>query len=315
MSQTQVEKEKREEKKEEEKEEKVIHEKKSVHRLPLDKITPQKIVRFKKVKACLPICVPRLKLTKLLLSKLVIKQSTRIVSNIIKSPHLILDELFKIRIPISKFLAMNSSKLVPTIISIIPLVQMKMPHVELNQVKVFKLVQKPKLKSDLVIFPSSKILLNETVKIQTPPTLSFEISKATTETMQRTETVPSKEEEIIEEIATIPLGEAEEPEDLFELLFDWEELEKLEKLQSALTSPTAMCVFLIPNNEVFQGELTIRKILATEFKRSYGEIDAKHDASSNLSDRGKNVVTVSRNKVEKLAKMTQRSRKRLFYER
>lgn len=316
MSQTQAEKEKREEKKEEEKKEgKVIHLKKSVLPLLLEKIVPQKIAHFKKVNAFLPIRAPRLKRTKLLLSKLPVKRSTRIVSKIVKSPNLIPRELFKIRIPILKFLVMTSSKLTPAIISMIESIQVKMPHVKSYQVKPSKLVQKPKLKSNPVIFPSSKILLNEEVKIKAQPRLSFEIPKVITETMQEIETVLNKEEEIIEKLETIPFGEAEEPEDLFELLFEWEDVEKSEKLRNALTSPTATCVFLVPNNGTFHGELTIRKILATEFKRSYGEVDAKHDASSDLSDRGKNIVTISKNIVERLAKMTKRPRKRLFYER
>lgn len=314
MSQTQVEKQKREEKKKEEKkEEKVVRVKKPVLPLPSEKTISPKIVRFKKVKAFLPIRSPKLKLAKLLLFKLAVKPSTKAVSKIIKTPYFILSELSKIRIPILRFILVNSSKLAPTIISMIPSIQMKMPHVESYQVNASKLVHEPKLKSELVIFPSSKILLNEIVKIQAPK-ISFEVSKVAREAIQQIEKIPSKEEKKIEEIETIPLGKAEEPDDLFELLFDWEEPEKLEKLRNALTSRTAMCVFLVPSNEAFQGELTIRKILATEFRRSYGEIDAKHDASSDLSDRGKNVVTISKNKVQKLAKMVKKPRKRRSFE-
>ncbi|MDI6903940.1 MAG: hypothetical protein QMD13_00380 [Candidatus Bathyarchaeia archaeon] len=315
MSLTQVEKEKREEKKKEEKkEEKIIRVKKPVLPKPLKKMVFQRIVHFKRVKAFLLIHAPRLKLTELHLPKLTVKPSRRMVSKTIESPRFILSKLLKIRISISKFFVVNSSKLASSIISLIPPIQMKMPQIELSRFKLSRLVQEPKLKSKLMTFPSSKILLNEPVKIQTQPTLSFKmVSKATIETIERIETIPSKEEEMIEEIEAVPLGESEEPEDLFELLFDWEEPDKLEKFRNALMSPTATCVFLIPNVEVFQGELTIRKILANEFKRSYGEIDAKHDASSDLSDRGKNVVTISKDKVEKLAKIIKKPRKRVSY--
>ena len=57
-----------------------------------------------------------------------------------------------------------------------------------------RLVQEPEFKSKLLTFPSSKILLNEPVKIQTQPTLSFKIvSKAITETIEQIEMLPSKE--------------------------------------------------------------------------------------------------------------------------
>lgn len=316
MSLTQVEKKRREKKKrkEEKKEERVIRVKKTVLPTPSREMTFQKIVHFKRVKAFLPTQAPRFKLTELHLSKLTVKSSRRMISKIVESPCFILSRLLKIRIPISKFSMVNSSKLAPTVISLIPSIQMKMPQIELFRFKSLRLVQEPKLKSKLLTFPSSKTLLNEPAKIQARPVLSFKMaSKATIETVERIETIPSKEEEIIEEIETVPLRESEEPEDLFELLFYWEKPEEIEKFRNALMSPTTICIFLIPNAEVFQGELTIRKILANEFKRSYGEVDAKHDASSYLSNRSKNVVTISRDKVEKLAKIIKNPRKRVSY--
>lgn len=313
MSQEQVEKEKREEKeRKEKKEEKAIQIRKSVSPVPLEKTVSQKIVRFKKVKVSPLILAPRLKLEQLILFRLAVKRSVRTVSKITKSPHFILCKLLNIRIPISKFLTINSSRLGPVIFSISPSIRVRMPYTEPHRVKLSKLSHPPKLKSSPSVFPSSKIFINQTVKMQAQPMLSFEAQEVMTGTMQETEIAPNKEEEIVE-VETIPLGEGEEPEDLFELLFEWEDPEKLEKLRNALTSPTATCIFLVPNNETFHGELVLRKILATEFKRSYGEIDAKHDASSDLSDRSKHVVTISKDKVEKLARMLRKSRKRSAY--
>jgi len=84
-------------------------------------------------------------------------------------------------------------------------------------------------------------------------------------------------------------------EDLFELLFEWEDEEK-KRFYRALSSPTTICVIFEPKD--FPGELAIRRILATEFKRAYGEIEAEHDASEKLSDKSVHVITLDLDKIK-----------------
>lgn len=84
-------------------------------------------------------------------------------------------------------------------------------------------------------------------------------------------------------------------EDLFELLFEWESKKELERFYKALSSPRTVCVIFEPKD--FPGELAIRRILATEFKRAYGEIEAEHDASEKLSDRSVHALTLDLDKI------------------
>jgi len=88
-------------------------------------------------------------------------------------------------------------------------------------------------------------------------------------------------------------------EDIFELLFDWPDSEELNRFRTAISTARAMCVFLIPapGSNRFPGELIVRKILATEFKRAYGDIEAAHDTLSDLSEKSKHVITISSEKV------------------
>ncbi|MEM0049403.1 MAG: hypothetical protein QW424_00725 [Candidatus Bathyarchaeia archaeon] len=86
-------------------------------------------------------------------------------------------------------------------------------------------------------------------------------------------------------------------EDLFELLFEWDSAEK-KRFYRALSSPNTLCVIFEPKN--FPGELAIRRILATEFKRAYGEIEAEHDASEKLSDKSVHVLTFDLDKMKEI---------------
>ncbi|MBS7606104.1 hypothetical protein KEJ31_07395 [Candidatus Bathyarchaeota archaeon] len=83
-------------------------------------------------------------------------------------------------------------------------------------------------------------------------------------------------------------------EDLFELLFEWDSAEK-KRFYGALSSPNTMCVIFEKN---FPGELAIIRILTTEFKRAYGEIEAEHDASEKLSDKSIHVLTLDLDKMK-----------------
>lgn len=83
-------------------------------------------------------------------------------------------------------------------------------------------------------------------------------------------------------------------EDLFELLFEWDSVEK-KRFYGALSSPNTMCVIFEKN---FPGELAIIRILTTEFRRAYGEIEAEHDASEKLSDKSIHVLTLDLDKMK-----------------
>ncbi|MEM1660697.1 MAG: hypothetical protein QXR17_06120 [Candidatus Bathyarchaeia archaeon] len=86
-------------------------------------------------------------------------------------------------------------------------------------------------------------------------------------------------------------------EDLFELLFEWDSADK-KRFYRALSSPNTICVIFEPKN--FPGELAIRRILATEFKRAYGEIEAEHDASEKLSDKSVHVLTFDLDRMKEI---------------
>jgi hypothetical protein len=91
-------------------------------------------------------------------------------------------------------------------------------------------------------------------------------------------------------------------ENPLELLVKWEnDAEKL-GFFNAMLWPRLMCVFLVPApfKKRSPGELVIRKILATEYKRAYKDIEASHDAPCELSEKSKHVITFTTIEVEKL---------------
>jgi hypothetical protein len=91
-------------------------------------------------------------------------------------------------------------------------------------------------------------------------------------------------------------------ENLLELLLSWPNEEELKSFLNTLSSPNLMCIFLVPapSQRRFPGELVIRKTLATEYKRVYGDIGAQHDTPSDLSDKSKHVITFTSSKVDRL---------------
>lgn len=169
MSQDYVKEEKKGEKKKEEKEgEKVTYvgEKPLSLLPPLKKSAFEKILRFRKVKAFLPIHPPRLNLRKSFLFKLTIKPSKDTVSMLIQPPYVTLKRVLKIKIPISNFFSVHSEKVTPTIVSLIPPIHMRMPSIRLFQVKPSDLIQQPRLKSQLTVTPRSRVLFSKPIKIQ-----------------------------------------------------------------------------------------------------------------------------------------------------
>jgi hypothetical protein len=91
-------------------------------------------------------------------------------------------------------------------------------------------------------------------------------------------------------------------ENLLELLLSWPNEEELKSFLNTLSSPSLMCIFLVPapSQRRFPGELVIRKTLATEYKRVYGDIGAQHDTPSDLSDKSKHVITFTSSQVDRL---------------
>jgi hypothetical protein len=216
MSLTYEEKDKRKEGK---KEEKATPLKKIVLSTPpLKDIVFKKIVYFKRIKTFLPIPAPRLELTVLHLSKLSVRPSRKTITKIIKPPYFILSAPPKIIIPISKFFMVNSSKSTPIILPMTLPIQMKMPKIESFHFKLSSLIREPKLKSKPLIFPSSKILLNEKVKIQT-------------QLVQIRFTLPVKREEVKEEVPIEKVkAKVTEPKISTEILEESEELDLLDKI-------------------------------------------------------------------------------------
>lgn len=97
----------------------------------------------------------------------------------------------------------------------------------------------------------------------------------------------------------IKLSEVESPPaNALELLLELEP-ERLKAFLDAINESRALCVFLVPAKEgtsFFYGEDTLRKILATEYKRAYGELEAAHGIAD-LSGSA-HVVTIPRKLVE-----------------
>jgi hypothetical protein len=91
-------------------------------------------------------------------------------------------------------------------------------------------------------------------------------------------------------------------ENPLELLVKWENDEEKLGFFNAMLWPRLMCIFLVPApfQKRFPGELVIRKILATEYKRAYKDIEASHDAPCELSEKSKHVITFTTTEVEKL---------------
>lgn len=266
MSQTQVDKEKREEKKKEEKkeEEKITHiGKERVLSLPLMRGVFQKIVRFKKIKAFLPIRPPRLKLRKFLLSKLTVKPSISTVSKIIQPPYISLKRVLKIKIPISQFFSMHSEKLTSTIIPLVPPIQMRVPSVRSFHVNLSKLTQEPRLKSHLMVIPRSRVLLNKPIKIQTTlPILPEMLRKKVPVTYEPH--VPKEAVTEIEIVETMPTKEGGGL-GLFDLLFETETEEH--KINNVLRASPERPILIVAEKTESEEYLETLKYVCKELYR------------------------------------------------
>ena len=83
----------------------------------------------------------------------------------------------------------------------------------------------------------------------------------------------------------------------FSELFKWDdEPKKWENFQSGINSKGSLCIFLIVIDDMITAELTITKLLSTEFKRKYGKIDASHEIGD-VSDSDKSVITFNPKQV------------------
>jgi hypothetical protein len=100
-------------------------------------------------------------------------------------------------------------------------------------------------------------------------------------------------------------------ENLFELLFEWRDEEEKARFFNTMLWPRLMCVFLVPApfQKQFPGELLIRKILATEYKRACKDIEAKHDSPSELSEKSKHVITFTPIEVDRYAEYAIKSQR------
>lgn len=215
---------KEEKRKEEKEEEKVTYiGEKPVPPPPFKKTVFEKVLRFRRVKPFLPIHPPRLKLRKSLLFELPVRPSISTVSMTIQPPYVTLKRVLKIKIPISNFFSMRSERVAPTIVSLVPPIHVGMPLIRLFQVKPSKLIQQPRLKSQLTVTPKSRALVSKPIKIQAmspilpqtlkakvPVTFKPEVPKETVTEIGIVETIPKKE--------GVGLG-------LFDLLFKAEDRE------------------------------------------------------------------------------------------
>lgn len=106
-------------------------------------------------------------------------------------------------------------------------------------------------------------------------------------------------------------------ENLFELLFEWQNEEEKERFFNAMLSPRLMFVFLVPvpSQKHFPGELLVRKILATEYKRAYNDIEARHDSLGELLEKSKHVITFTPTQVEKYVEYAMKTQRTAQNER
>jgi hypothetical protein len=186
----------------------------------------------------------------------------------------------------------------------------------ISSVSIVKLGFQHPINVSVKIIPSNAIRLPEALKTHNAtPIFTFTQASAITVAKLHDVCEMKIKTELIEDIARqkVPSQKAEmdvaeilrsqDVENLFDLLFEWHDEEEKARFFNAMLLPRLMCVFLVPVpfKKRFPGELLIRKILATEYKRAYGDIEAKHDLPSELAEKSKHVITFTSTEVERYA--------------